>query len=981
VHLLLIDTRNPSLQIGDGTFRQAVTESMSDEERRARRRLRRERRQGPTPEAPQIVPFTWERGDGAQRIVMTRAYHPRPLRGPVTLLVNQDWHRVSATLGWDAFVEDLNVAVIGQGHGLDWHIPEVANCARAWLTRVDSGGHGTQPHEPSNARPSPDVGGARSNDSITGNEPSTIADALAVWANRTPRAPALLGAGGQTFDYRHLAAEVDRLATSLRDLGIQRDDAVAIALPDGHTLAISLLACLTVGIAAPLPYGMTRHEYLGALGGGFARAVILRAGHPTPARDAADALGLPIFELTVSPPAATEVFQLSGMNVASAAPMDRPQPDDVALIISTSGTTGRPKRVPRTHRNIATTSADVARVMRMSAQDRCLSLAPMAFSQGLNTLLNSLWSGGSLAVLPGFDLARFPERVAGFRPTWFSAAPAVLRMIAMDEAASKAVRQFPPRMIRASAGALSAAEIAGLENRLQTPVLHSYGMSEAPVIATEPFGASERKLGSAGFVNHELKIAGEHGQQLPSGTNGEIFVRGPNVFPGYLDDPRANAAAFTADGWFRTGDVGWIDERGHLFVTGRLKDLIKRAGLAISPLEIEGVLLADAAVADACVFGVPHPALGEDLAAAVVVRPGKLATDRTLRERAAAVLSPAKAPRHIVFVAEIPRTPTGKPLRRSLAASVVAMLAPGAVTSRESAVSAATTALATRIADIWAGVLGFGPIASDDDLFDLGADSLQAARIVAELQQAVGIEIPLEVLIEDRTPARLAAWIAATDRAPKAPVATIVPTESAKRPLFFVSSANISSKNALRPARLGRTIDPDRPIHDLVVPPRLREASPHDSEEAARTAMVCIEAARVAQPQGPYLLIGVDEGGATACEMARQWEQAGELVHLLLLDAWNPDARVVPGGRGVRSPRRQRATGSDRSSSVSKAFTGPVTLVANRGALAVNATLGWGDVFGAQLSIAPFGPQNRSRRLQLEIAELIRTWLSDVEPG
>ena len=549
-----------------------------------------------------------------------------------------------------------------------------------------------------------------------------------------------------------------RLAESLRNLGIGRDATVLIVLPDGPAKATTILACMSAGIAAPLPAGMTRYEYLGAMGDDFARAVVLPAGQQMAARDVATEVDLPVFELTITSPAADEAVRLTGEPVAPATVRSPPHPDDVALIISTSGTTGRPKRVPRTHRNIATTSTDIARVMRLTSQDRSLCLAPLAFSQGLNALLSSLWTGSSVAVLPGFELARFPETIADFRPTWFSATPALLRTIAMDGDASAAVRQFPPRMIRASAGAISAAEFALLEERLQTRVLHTYGMSEASFIAGEPFAVSQRKPGSSGLVNHELKIAGEHGQPLPAGEAGEILVRGPNVFPGYLDDPEGNAA-FTADGWFRTGDVGWVDRDGHLFVTGRLKEMIKRAGLAISPLEVEHALLADATVADACVFGVPHPDLGEDVAAAVVVRPGALATERALRERLAALLSPPKVPRAIVFVTEIPRTPTGKPLPEALAKAVGAMLAPDFASHETSAVSEVSAALATQVANIWAGVLGIASITSDDDLFDLGADSLQAARIVAEVQRLVGVGIPLDVLIENRTPARLAAWI------------------------------------------------------------------------------------------------------------------------------------------------------------------------------------------------------------------------------
>ena len=298
----------------------------------------------------------------------------------------------------------------------------------------------------------------------------------------------------------------------------------------------------------------------------------------------------------------------------------------------------------------------------------------MAFSQGLNALLVSLWSGGLLIALPGFDLARLPDQLSTFRPTWFSATPSVLRAIAMDEAARRAIREFPPRFIRASAGALLAAEVVSLEERLATPVLHSYGMSEASFIAGEHFAAPVRKPGSAGMPNHEVAIVQADGTPVAFGDTGEITVRGPHVFPGYLGDQDANAAVFLPQGWFRTGDVGRIDEDGFLFVTGRLKEMIKRAGFSISPREIEDVLLTDPAVADACVFGIPHPDLGEDVAAVVVIGPAAAVTERLLRDRVASRLSPQKVPRSITFVTEIPKTPTGKPMRSALAAAAGARL-------------------------------------------------------------------------------------------------------------------------------------------------------------------------------------------------------------------------------------------------------------------------------------------------------------------
>jgi acyl-CoA synthetase (AMP-forming)/AMP-acid ligase II/acyl carrier protein len=720
-------------------------------------------------------------------------------------------------------------------------------------------------------------------------------------------------------------------------------------------MALAIVATMAAGIAAPLPAPMTRHEADGAMSDGSATAVLLAAGAPSPARDAAVAAGLPIFEMKT---AGEKGYQFIGAPIGAPAAASRPRPDDVALVLSSSGTTGQPKRIPRTHRNIAATSADVTRVMRATARDRCFNLAPMAFSQGLNALLNMLWAGGSVVALPGFDLARLPERIGAFRPTWFSVTPTVLRAIDSDEAASAAVRAHPPRLIRASAGAITASEVLALEDRFDAPVLHSYGMSEASFISGEAFGAARRKPGSAGTVNHEVRVLGEDGLPVPDGEMGEIVTRGANVFPGYLDDPGANSAVFLPDGWFRTGDVGRIDADGFLFVTGRVKEMIKRGGVAIAPLEIEGALLADPAVAEACVFGVPHLELGEDVAAAVVLRPGALATERRLRNHVAALLSPAKMPRQIVFVTEIAKTATGKPLRAELAAAVASVLEPVSAAREPAAEGEAADDLTAGIAAIWAGILGCGAVAGSDDLFELGADSLQAARMHVALEQAYGIELPTGLLFEERTPARVAAWLAGR----LAATAPAEFSESAKRPIFFVTSAT-SGKNPLRPARLGEIIDPERAVHDLAVPARLMTSVGDDPDEAARTARTCIDTVRATQPRGPYLLAGIGDGCAMAHEMARQWERAGEAVHLLLIDNRSHSANAE----------------AHQAPQVDAPFGGSVTLAADRESLADGVAQGWEAIFGDRLRIVPMARHERPRRALLEVAGAVRGWLETVE--
>ena len=229
-----------------------------------------------------------------------------------------------------------------------------------------------------------------------------------------------------------------------------------------------------------------------------------------------------------------------------------------------------------------------------------------------------------------------------------------------------AFRQSPLRCIHSTAGPLSADEMGRLETTLGAPILNGYGMTEATAIAGERYVGSQRVPGSVGPPWCEVRIVDEHDQPVAPGESGEIVVRGPRVFAGYLDDAEANAAAFLPGGWFRTGDVGYLDD-GVLFVSARRNELINRGGEKIAPADVDHILITHPAVADAAVFAIPDARLGEDIVAAIVLRPGTTATPRQLRAWMLDHLSQHNVPWRIWIVDDLPRTPTGKVQRRVLA--------------------------------------------------------------------------------------------------------------------------------------------------------------------------------------------------------------------------------------------------------------------------------------------------------------------------
>ena len=493
----------------------------------------------------------------------------------------------------------------------------------------------------------------------------TVPRALASWAEVTPGAVALLSPGRDALTYRELARRVDRRAAELRARGLGRGDAIALLIPEGPELCLTLLAAMAAGIAAPLVWPSPAAEHQEVLSHPRIRAVVVSAGIPSP-REATER-ALPIILMDEASSGRLAETSRDGQTRDDVGAGTEPEPDDIAVILRSSGTTGRPKLAPLLHCNLIATCRAVVEARCFTPEDRCLSLARTAYAQGLLALAIALYSGSSLIEVAAPDAAALPDWLRAYRPTYISTTPAVLRALAEDDAARSALRQAPLRYIHSSAGSLAPDEVDRLEAELGTPILNMYGMSEAGFIAGESFPERQRAPGSVGPVRCDVRILDEAGTPLARGEAGEIVIRGPRVFPGYLDDPEANAAAFLPDGWFRTGDVGLVDENGYLYLTGRRDELINRGGEMIAPREIDDALRGHPAVAEAASFGVPDAQLGEDIVVAVLLTPGASVTPRELRRWLLDRLSPSKVPRRIWFVDHVPRTATGKMRRGELA--------------------------------------------------------------------------------------------------------------------------------------------------------------------------------------------------------------------------------------------------------------------------------------------------------------------------
>jgi acyl-CoA synthetase (AMP-forming)/AMP-acid ligase II/acyl carrier protein len=567
-------------------------------------------------------------------------------------------------------------------------------------------------------------------------------------------AAAILAPGRGPLSFKDLRGHVMETARALRQAGIGRTDRLAMVLPNGPEMATAFMAAASAAIAAPLNPGYTAAEFDFFLGDLGPRAVIVEAGRESPVLEVARRRNIPIIELSPLADAAAGLFVLTGLDESDPVALVEPAAEDCALLLHTSGTTARPKLVALTHRQLCASARNVAATLQLTAADRGLQVMPLFHIHGLVAgLLAPLLAGGGVYCTPGMDIGAFADWLSDAGPTWLTAVPTMHQAILdwgrrhPDQAKAASLR-----LLRSCSAALAPSIAVGLEEVFRAPVLEAYAMTEAAhQMTANPPPPGMRRSGSVGrAAGPDVTILDAAGAELGPDETGEVAIRGENVFAGYVANPQANADAF-ANGWFRTGDLGALDQDGYLWLKGRLKEMINRGGEKISPIEIENLLLAHPAVAQAVVFSVPHPSLGEEVGAAVVLLEGRQVSVRDLQACLLEQVSLAKVPRRIVFTTALPKGPTGK-LRRIGVAEVFGL---GYANPRPTFV--APRAPSERmVAEIWTKVLAIADIGLDDDFFELGGDSLSAMRIAVEIHKAMGVDLTLSQLLSHPTVAEFA---------------------------------------------------------------------------------------------------------------------------------------------------------------------------------------------------------------------------------
>ncbi|KAK4965635.1 hypothetical protein LTR66_012109 [Elasticomyces elasticus] len=479
-----------------------------------------------------------------------------------------------------------------------------------------------------------------------------------------PGSPAL------TISYKQLSADVSSFQQKLAKLGLTPHAAVSIALPNSYPFIVSFLAASWQrAIAAPLNSAYKQSEFEFYIDDLSSAIVLVPQGQADgPAVKAARKYKSAVAECYWNgKEVVLDVKDAGKLAGKGNQPVEKAQPEDTALVLHTSGTTGRPKAVPLSHRNLTRTMKNIQQTYQLTPADRTMLVMPLFHVHGLLAgFLAPLLSGGSVIVPGAFSASSFWKNFNEYQANWYTAVPTIHQIL---------LKSPPPnpkpniRFIRSCSSPLSPKTFHELEKIFDAPVLEAYAMTEAAhQMTSNPLPPAKRQPGSVGIGQGvEVKILDQEGKEMPQGSEAEICIRGENVTAGYLNNPEANKSSFTKDGFFRTGDQGKMDQDGYVFITGRIKELINKGGEKISPIELDNQLAQNPSVSEAVSFAIPDEMYGQDIGVAIVVKDGQKLSADDLRNWLKERVAKFKLPKKVYFTDNMPKTATGKIQRRMVA--------------------------------------------------------------------------------------------------------------------------------------------------------------------------------------------------------------------------------------------------------------------------------------------------------------------------
>ncbi|SFV12787.1 AMP-binding protein [Bradyrhizobium arachidis] len=727
-----------------------------------------------------------------------------------------------------------------------------------------------------------------SSDGTEAEAQNTLGQAIGRTASRYPHRPAIVSTTFAPLTYGDLQRRLNDIRGQLRLGGFDCSARIGVLMPSGPEAVLAIVAVACCSIAVPLDPRLSPAEIDQRIDMLRLSALLVPQDCSSEARQAADRSGIAIIEAV--PVGHRQLGFHVAVRAADSPAIDaEPSPRSPAFILQTSGTTAQPKLIPFSHSNMLAAATRLQAWFGLTPQDRCLSVSPPFYSHGLKvTVFTPLLTGGSIAVPANYAIVALDEWFDALRATWYSAGP-TLHAAVLDKARSiEDVQAAHTLRFVVSGGAPLPTDVQdGLQRILGVPVLEHYGSSEAAQIAANLPPPGANRPGTCGQPWPDtLAVVNEDGHFLTAGERGEIWVRGPTVFSGYFDLPALNQAAFV-DGWFRTGDIGSLDEDGFLSLHGRLSEMINRGGEKIAPAEIESALLRHPAVAEAAAFAIPHPRLGEDVAAAIIARHGTLTTPAELREFLQRELASFKVPRRIVILDQLPRGPTGKVLRGQLRQSL-RDLPDHQGTMPAPVVRQGALDLEGELLTLWRKLLKSDAVTLDDDFFASGGDSLLAMEMLIQLEQLIGQAVPEKILFGAETVRQLVRKI---DTQIDTQATSFIHFHAGgnRHPLHFFNGDLVRGHASVR--RMVELLGPDHPIISIN-PQGLRgESVPPSIEQMAADHLPLI---LKQQAHGPFFLGGKCNGAMVAFETARQLMAAGHKVQMVaMVDPPTVNARAL----------------------------------------------------------------------------------------
>ena len=501
------------------------------------------------------------------------------------------------------------------------------------------------------------------------DSPESLSQLLKQRAAQQPGKTFLINeADGRRYSYAQFDAAVNRSARLLASFGIKQGDVVSLLLPNSAEYIIAYFACFALGaLAGPLNSLLKPEEAAYVLANSDARALLVHTEFQQNVEALRESLpGLRHVIRFDDEREATRRFVDAEDDVPCVA-LDH---DAEAIIIYTSGTSGKPKGCLLTHGNLIANARQITRWLRFTEHDRLLTVMPLFHMNAVSvTTLTPLYAGASTIVCPRFSASRFWQTVSDYEVTSFGSVATMLSMLlsTYPEGVPEGLKTKQLRFAMCGSAPVPAEVLRRFEQTFNCLVIEGYGLSESTCRSTFNPPDERRRPGSCGMaIGNEMRVVDEEGREVADGHPGEIVLRGENIFKGYHKNRDATERAFQ-DGWFHTGDIGYRDSDGFFYIVDRKSDMIIRGGENIYPREIDEVLYRHESVAEAATIGVPDTLYGEEVAAAVVLKEGREASAADLAEFCRQHLADFKCPKTFHFVKELPKGPTGKVLKRELA--------------------------------------------------------------------------------------------------------------------------------------------------------------------------------------------------------------------------------------------------------------------------------------------------------------------------